>query len=249
MDNQTDNDSFSQLEKIRRDEINESLLVGKEEKLENIAIEYIETAKVFYTKLISMTEKGYETIRRCRRDGDCFYRAVSFCLVENIRKLCEEKKQKYLQSIKEKLNQSNYESFLIDDFYNVLSYSILSSDKEVLSILMIDAEKGNSLVMLMRMLTSMEIQKNWEKYRPFIEEETTSYGFCFKNIDPLGKEADHVQVAALSTCLSIGIEVVYAIPGDETVLIADETVTDSLSISLLYRPGHYDILYKNIYKL
>lgn len=58
-------------------------------------------------------------------------------------------------------------------------------------------------------------------------------------------EADHIHVSALTAALGVSVGVVYMDRGD--ALEVNEHVFPEGSnpqIHLLYRPGHYDILYK-----
>lgn len=77
----------------------------------------------------------------------------------------------------------------------------------------------------------------------------------------MGEESDHVQITALSDALGVPIRVVYLdrsscennsinvnhhdfIPTSREVGNSDVSkTTNRPSITLLYRPGHYDILY------
>lgn len=77
----------------------------------------------------------------------------------------------------------------------------------------------------------------------------------------MGEESDHVHITALSDALGVPIRVVYLdrsscdtggvsvnhhdfIPADSNLPNASGSKTFSPFITLLYRPGHYDILYQ-----
>jgi len=61
----------------------------------------------------------------------------------------------------------------------------------------------------------------------------------------VGKEADHVQITALSRALQISVKIAY-LDGRGTNGKVDFVDFDSAAggdpLQLLYRPGHYDIL-------
>lgn len=79
--------------------------------------------------------------------------------------------------------------------------------------------------------------------------------FCKTSVEPMGEESDHVHIIALSDTLGVPIRVVYLdrsscdsgnlavnhhdfVPsGEDSEMSAEPVVT------MLYRPGHYDILY------
>ncbi|KAG5532767.1 hypothetical protein RHGRI_027163 [Rhododendron griersonianum] len=97
--------------------------------------------------------------------------------------------------------------------------------------------------------------------------------FCKSSVEPMGEESDHVHITALSDALGVPIRVVYLdrsscdaggvsvnhhdfIPnppsgGDLPLAAATATAAGGSGgseiikpfITLLYRPGHYDILY------
>lgn len=65
-----------------------------------------------------------------------------------------------------------------------------------------------------------------------------------QEVEPMYKESDHIHIIALSTALSVGVRVRYMDRGGESEVIAHD-FPDGVepSVHLLYRPGHYDILY------
>lgn len=85
--------------------------------------------------------------------------------------------------------------------------------------------------------------------------------FCKSSVEPMGEESDHVHIIALSDALGVPIRVVYLDrstgAGDVTVNHHDfvpsagclpsasggSSETTKPIVTLLYRPGHYDILY------
>ena len=86
--------------------------------------------------------------------------------------------------------------------------------------------------------------------------------FCKSAVEPMGEESDHVHITALSDALGVPIRVVYLdrsscdnggvsvnhhdfIPTTGNLPNSTTGSTQSIRpyITLLYRPGHYDILY------
>ncbi|KAG5609571.1 hypothetical protein H5410_020852 [Solanum commersonii] len=112
-------------------------------------------------------------------------------------------------------------------------------------------------------VTSGEIRKRSEFFEPFILglTNTSVEQFCKSAVEPMSEESDHVQIIALSDALGVPIRVVYLdrsscennsinvnhhdfIPTSREVGNSDVSkTTNPPSITLLYRPGHYDILY------
>jgi len=58
------------------------------------------------------------------------------------------------------------------------------------------------------------------------------------------RESDHIHIIAVTTALGVGIRVKYMDRGDGADVTAHDFPEgcDPL-VHLLYRPGHYDILY------
>jgi len=104
------------------------------------------------------------------------------------------------------------------------------------------------------LLTSAQIRADPDSYAPFLSHPETGElleprEFCENFVEAVGKEADHVQISALSRVLQIRVSIAY-LDGRNTdgkvdfVLFENETGVDPLQ--LLYRPGHYDILVKTV---
>ena len=123
----------------------------------------------------------------------------------------------------------------------------------------------------MRVMTASQMKSNPNRYLPYVmaEDYTDINMFCSREVEPMGKECGMVQVSALAECLGVRVIVEYmdGHMGPETSSLVhhvfggeevDEDVGDNkmidsarptngeeerTSIVLLYRPGHYDILY------
>ncbi|KAF6139797.1 hypothetical protein GIB67_022879 [Kingdonia uniflora] len=128
-----------------------------------------------------------------------------------------------------------------------------------------DQSVSDYVVMFFRFVTSGEIRRRSEFFEPFIMglSNTTVEKFCKASVEPMGEESDHVHITALSDTLGVPIRVMYLDRSssdsgtvsinhhDFIPAISDPPVatnSDSVSvvepfITLLYRPGHYDILY------
>lgn len=63
------------------------------------------------------------------------------------------------------------------------------------------------------------------------------------------KESDHIHIIALSSALNVGVRVKYMDRGEASEVMAHDfpedvaSSTANIDVHLLYRPGHYDILY------
>lgn len=83
--------------------------------------------------------------------------------------------------------------------------------------------------------------------------------FCKASVEPMGEESDHVHIIALSDALGVPVRVVYldrSNIGDgkaaevnhhdfiPTKVPEEKKNSANIPVILLYRPGHYDILYR-----
>lgn len=68
--------------------------------------------------------------------------------------------------------------------------------------------------------------------------------FMIQEVEPMYKESDHIHIIAMSTALGTGVRVRYMDRGAGTEVTAHDFPEGSTpAVHLLYRPGHYDILY------
>ncbi|KAH9976866.1 peptidase C65 Otubain-domain-containing protein [Lactifluus volemus] len=232
--------------------------------------EYEESSEAFIKQIDFLSSQGYEGIRRSRGDGDCFYRSLIFAYIERIfneqdMHLAVATSISTFENLLPKLEQVGFDKTVIDESWEVprdLIMGIVESDlvsnsgktltpAQLLEVFQNDT-MSNYLVMFMRMLTSAEIRSDPEEYDPFLSHPDTGEKmpvreFCETFVEVLGKEADHVQVTAISRALRLNVKIAYldGRSNDGRVEFVtfnnavDETETP---LTLIYRPGHYDIL-------
>jgi len=71
--------------------------------------------------------------------------------------------------------------------------------------------------------------------------------YCANIVQAMGKEADNVEIEALSRALQINIDVAYLNGGRgdgviDFIKFRYDSNPEAPPLILLYRPGHYDIL-------
>ncbi|BAT86992.1 OVARIAN TUMOR DOMAIN-containing deubiquitinating enzyme 1 [Vigna umbellata] len=175
-----------------------------------------------------------------------------------------EKSRKALQTL-------GYADLTFEDFFAlfleqlecVIQGKETSISHEELVIRSRDQSISDYVVMFFRFVTSAEIQMRTEFFEPFILglTNTTVEQFCKLSVEPMGEESDHVHITALSDALGVPIRVVYldrsscdtggvSVNHHDFMPVAGDLPNASCSsvknipfITLLYRPGHYDILY------
>lgn len=125
-----------------------------------------------------------------------------------------------------------------------------SADEDVTAtvteLLQVFNEQGYSdyVVVYLRLITSGQLQEGADFYQNFIDGNCTMEEFCHQEVEPMYKESDHIHIIAICTALNVGVRVEYMDRGDGDQVKAHD-FPDGLKpkVNLLYRPGHYDILY------
>jgi len=176
-----------------------------------------------------------------------------------------------VEQCRKTLQSLGYADFTFEDFFalfleqleSVLQGNETSISQDELLCRSRDQSISDYVVMFFRFVTSGEIRKRSEFFEPFIMGLTnaTVEQFCKSSVEPMGEESDHVHITALSDALGVPIRVVYLDRSscdsggvsvnhhDFVPAVGDLPNASSSSvavtpfITLLYRPGHYDILY------
>jgi ubiquitin thioesterase protein OTUB1 len=112
-----------------------------------------------------------------------------------------------------------------------------------------DPEISNYLILMLRFITSGEMKNNSFLYETFVYNELPIDVFCQMEVEQMDKEADQIQIMALLNYLEIGIRIIYLDANEKQkeayeVILPESTKPEDIKATLLYRPGHYDILYK-----
>ncbi|KAG9217767.1 hypothetical protein CCMSSC00406_0003544 [Pleurotus cornucopiae] len=116
-------------------ELNQNLLedsVPTRALIEDIApmsvlrAEYENGSQSFVKQIDSLVAKGFDSIRRARGDGDCFYRSVAFAYVDSILKatdvaMAAASAISMLESTFPMLEQAGFQKLVFEDFYDVLA--------------------------------------------------------------------------------------------------------------------------------
>ncbi|CAM8975196.1 unnamed protein product [Rhodiola kirilowii] len=245
-----DDDIMRQHYDIRDQEAEKIPYVGDKEPLSALTAEYQSGSPILLEKIKVLSDQ-YGFIRRTRGDGNCFFRGFMFAYLE------------YLLSL-------GYAEFTFEDFFSLFLEQLDGvfqgsknsiSDTELVQRCR-DQSVSDYVVMFFRFITSGEIKSRSEFFEPFILglSDSTVDQFCKASVEPMGEESDHVHITALSDALGVPIRVVYLdrsscdsggisvnhhdfIPASVQHSPDGGSVAINPKITLLYRPGHYDILY------
>ncbi|XP_034827302.1 ubiquitin thioesterase otubain-like [Maniola hyperantus] len=239
-------------------EISESIpLVGDLEPLSSLEKEYNEDP-VYLLKIKDLAAK-YKSIRRTRPDGNCFFRAFSYAYLEHLLtdKTEFDKFYEIAKNSKEILVALGFPQFTVEDFYETFMEVVQrvgehagGSTEELASIREELHDKFNKqgysdyIVVYLRLITSGQLQTQHDFYQNFIEGPRTVTEFCRQEVEPMYKESDHIHIIALCNALNAGVRVKYMDRGEGSQVTAHEFPEGAVPlVHLLYRPGHYDILY------
>lgn len=77
-------------------------------------------------------------------------------------------------------------------------------------------------------------------YENFIDDDIDS--FCLREVEAIDHECDHVQINAITSYFNIGVNIENLNP-NKVELMSFTNNNDPVFINMLFRPGHYDILY------
>ena len=77
---------------------------------------------------------------------------------------------------------------------------------------------------------------------PFIESHPDIDSFCKAEVEPSFRECEQLQIIALTSALGIKVNVVYLDGHDAEKVQTHSFGEGLLEMTMLYRPGHYDVL-------
>ena len=86
------------------------------------------------------------------------------------------------------------------------------------------------------------IKENRILYENFILEDIDS--FCLREVEAVDNECDHVQIIAVTNAFNIGV-IIENLTNQKIETMKFPEDSSDIFIHMLFRPGHYDILYPN----
>ncbi|KAL4077444.1 peptidase C65 Otubain-domain-containing protein [Scleroderma citrinum] len=162
-------------------------------------------------------------------DGDCFYRSLAFAYIDrlirsNDREIAVATALSTLELGRSLLERANFDEIVYDLPYDVLVdliKRIVSDSDRLTSDGLLKAfqdlegtQTPQYIVMYLRLLTSAQIRTEPDEFVAFIMNPDTGMEidvkeFCELFVDPMGKEADHVPIVALSRALQVHVKIPY----------------------------------------
>jgi ubiquitin thioesterase protein OTUB1 len=191
-------------------------------------------------------KQAFSSMRIIRPDGNCFYRAYSTRLLEQARvsPVFASNLKTRLRSIMTLSVATVHAGLSVDEFHEAF-IETLDSEADPTKL---DDSTDLYIVTFMRCLTSAYLQTHEDEFLPFLAADG-NYGsiadFCRREVDPMYKESDQLQITALTEQVGIPVEVFYLDRSDAASANVIRTAGNfsDFYVTMVYKPGHYDILY------
>lgn len=237
-------------------------LIGDRLPMDVLVTEYAQADPTFVVKTtgLAATHGAYRAVKG---DGQCGWRATVFSYFEillNSRDidLLEAEKIRF-DSFQDTMKMVGIDYDIIIDMFDYtwelfdnIARAIRSniSDDNVILEFMNDQVKSDSIVYHFKMVTSAYMQLRADDYEPFLEMTVAEYRVA--RIDPTNQEIDQIGLQVLTDAVinaaGFALEVLYLdrSMGEEVTPHQFVQLSNGKpTIRLLYRPGHYDIIYKD----
>ena len=148
------------------------------------------------------------------------------------------------------LSAAGFEPICYEDFIEMLCTRLESVREMSLEGLKTDFEDkmvSDSLVMYSRFITSAFLRMNQERFEGFTEGYATVVDFCKGEVEPMDRESEQMQIMAMAEVFQIKVNIIYLDRSEKDecaqIVYPIDYAGPDFTIHLLYRPGHYDLLY------
>lgn len=237
-------------------------LIGDRLPMDVLVTEYAQADPTFVVKTtgLAATHSAYRAVKG---DGQCGWRATVFSYFEILLTsrdidLVEAERVRF-NSFQDTMKMVGIDYDLIIDMFDHtwelfdnIAKAIRNNifDDNVILEIMNDQLKSDSIVYHFKMVTSAFMQLREDHYQPYLEITVAEYRVG--RIDPTNQEIDQIGLQALTDAVisaaGFALEVLYldrSMGEEVTPHQFVEHREEKPTIRLLYRPGHYDIIYKD----
>ncbi|GAA6014509.1 hypothetical protein JCM10207_001630 [Rhodosporidiobolus poonsookiae] len=205
-------------------------LVGPLEALDALEEEY-QAGTVFRRKVARLRSDGWTSVRRCRGDGDCFYRAFVLALLLAHVPLHQTHSAHLLakvESLLPLLDACGFEKDIYEDFYGPLRGLLrrlagVEGERPTVEQLVEgfnDQETNSCIIVTLRLLTSAYLRTHADEFTPFLfaleddprflqEGAPDMRQFCERHVEAVSQEADHLAIVALTRALQTPVRIAY----------------------------------------
>ncbi|KAH7882177.1 peptidase C65 Otubain-domain-containing protein [Phlebopus sp. FC_14] len=216
-------------------------LISEPEHISELKKEYENNdgSPSFGQQIDQLINQGYDVLIRTRGDGSL---ALAFAYINRLRKT---QIRPELDSCQDLLQNAQYEDIVTKEPYLIFDDLIRTACEQP------PIQFDELLSAFQQNETAADLQAflwNAENDGP-----PSVDGFCTQFVEAMDKEADDVQINALSRAMKVHLQIAYLSgrKGDNLTFVDlnyAEPMAESKAepLVLLYRPGHYDILEKEI---
>uniref|UniRef100_A0AC35U1F5 Ubiquitinyl hydrolase 1 n=1 Tax=Rhabditophanes sp. KR3021 TaxID=114890 RepID=A0AC35U1F5_9BILA len=228
-------------------------LLGEKLTIGTLIESYDETlASEYYARAVTISG-NYNSIRRVRGDGNCYYRAYMTALfelcckdgkvLEAVTKVCDDLRPKFVELGFPELTTGDFCDAVQDLLVEMKEGKVTSSNLfEKLG----NENIANYYIAWSRIAASAFLRANAEEYEVYMEQ--TLIQFCQEEIEPMWHDADSLAIIALVRALGQPVQIEYMDRslGDSEGNFHKFPDHDAVPVLyLLFTIGHYDILYKD----
>lgn len=238
-------------------------LVGEKKSCHAITEEYARGDPIFVAKTVALPQT-YSHYRPIRGDGNCGWRAIACGYFEtllqgdssSIRAEIDR-----LTALNTLLTQAGFSMWVFEDMiegtFDLLRTLAEDVERGVRDISVIidklnDQPISDGIVYHLRLLASATLKMYPADYTPFIPNALGVEEYCKSTLEPSYCEIEHLGMSLLVDVLfkpiPMAVEIGYLDRSEGTQInvhrFGGDAATGVPTIHLLYRPGHYDLLYK-----
>ncbi|KAJ8119153.1 hypothetical protein ONZ43_g3855 [Nemania bipapillata] len=244
-------------------------LVGEKVSSQAITAEYAKADPTYVAKTMALPQT-YSHYRPIQGDGNCGWRAIAFAYFEilvqcgDINLIQNELQRvtrlnKYIEDVGGQ--EHTIVELMVDETIVLFNEIIaaMSAGKDPMPDLVAkfnDSSVSQCLVYHLRLLAAARLKGNSTEYEPYLAVDVESY--LQVTVMPVNREIDHICVALVHAILlapaNIVLDIAYLDRSEGTEVnvhrfpeeaSGQDPSTLGPIIYLLYRPGHYDILYRD----
>ncbi|KAM0834656.1 hypothetical protein ACQ4PT_063453 [Festuca glaucescens] len=208
---------------------------------------------------------NYSEYRKVSGDGSCLYRSFIYSYLEQLVKVSPGEELRLigtLEPLLEKFQRLHLPGSYADG-HNAFVNLILDcmDHKQTLSVSDYEdwifkksqnEKKFSEIISYLRLVAAVQICSEVEKFRHVIPEldPLRPEAWCRRNVIPMQAEGDEVHLVALTDVLHVPLQIVIVDisaseePNTHIIYESPDALPLFPCVTLLYRPGHYDIIYK-----
>ncbi|EHK17338.1 uncharacterized protein TRIVIDRAFT_161914, partial [Trichoderma virens Gv29-8] len=242
--------------------------VGEKTPSDAITQEYAKADPVYVEKTIALPQT-YSHYRQIKGDGNCGWRAIAFAYYEKLIDLGDQAQIEgevarlmSLGHMISNIGRYEYHEDFAEEAHNLLRDIAANIANPGLARVILlqrfnDSTIEANIIYYFRILSATSLKANAAIYDDFAADFGGIANYCSQAIDIVNREIEHLGIIGLANLLLKPIDFVLEIayldrsPGSQVNRYrfpeeANQQDTTSLgpTIYLLYRPDHYDILYR-----